>query len=210
MTEKTLTFTFAGDESGDTSFNFKKGASRYFVVTVIATQDPDSLRNLLTEVRRAAHLPQGFDFHFNSLASQKLRDLVFSTLQRGDFDAWGIIADKFSLPEAFLSMSGLDFYLHFVASLIREIPSQKRAGGTLILDEYGYPDKTRDELKRVMKARRIIHGFRRISIRRSQSEPLIQVADLVAGAILRRDAHKQSGAYDMIENKIKKLVEYAG
>ena len=49
-----------------------------------------------------------------------------------------------------------------------------------------------------------------LSVRRSQSEPLIQIANLVAGSILRRDAHKQSEAYEMIAGKIKKLVEYAG
>lgn len=56
----------------------------------------------------------------------------------------------------------------------------------------------------------IKHGFRRISIRRSQSEPLIQVADLIAGAILRCDAHRQSEAFDVIAGKVKTLVEYAG
>jgi hypothetical protein len=106
--------------------------------------------------------------------------------------------------------SGVGFYLYFVSELISQIPPAKREGAILILDEYGYPDQTRNELKRIMKVREIKHGFRRISIRRSQSEPLIQVADLVAGAILRRDAHKQSEAYDMIAEKIKKLVEYAG
>jgi hypothetical protein len=36
-----LTLTFAGDESGDVSFAFDKGASRHFVVAAIATADPD-------------------------------------------------------------------------------------------------------------------------------------------------------------------------
>ena len=67
-----LTFTFAGDEAGDASFVFKKGASRYFVMAVVATQNPDALRSLLADVRQKSHLPQGFDFHFNSLASAKL------------------------------------------------------------------------------------------------------------------------------------------
>ena len=107
-------------------------------------------------------------------------------------------------------MSGLDLYLFFVSELIRHIPDQKREGGTLILDEFGYPDQTKDELRRIMKARNIQHGFRRISIRRSQSEPLIQIADLVAGAIWRRDTHNDTGAYEVIERKIKKLVEYGG
>ncbi len=204
-----ITFTFAGDESGDGSFSFMRGASRYFVVAVIGTQNPDGLRNLLDIVRQKAYLPKNFDFHFNSLASAKLRSLLFESLCQADFDAWAIIVDKTRISDPLkILVPGLNFYLYFVSELIRHIPPAKREGGTLILDEYGYPEQTRDELKRIMKAREIKHGFRRISVRRSQSEPLIQVADLVAGAVLRRDAHKQSEAYDMIAGKIRKLVEY--
>ena len=202
-----LTFTFAGDEAGDVSFAFEKGASRYFVVTVIATKSPDELRDLLGEIRQKAHLPQGFDFHFNSLASSKLRNLLFSTLANADFEAWAIVVDKDNLPDTFKLMSGLDVYLYFVSEVIRQIPEEKRNGGTLILDEFGYPQHTKDELKRIMKAREIRHNFRRISIRRSQSESLIQVADLVAGAILRRDSRNQSEVYDVIERKIRKVIE---
>lgn len=46
-----ITLTFAGDESGDASFAFEKGASRYFVVAVIGTTEPESLRDALTELR---------------------------------------------------------------------------------------------------------------------------------------------------------------
>jgi hypothetical protein len=206
-----LTFTFAGDEAGDASFKFKKGASRYFVVAVIATQNPDALRERLANVREKAHLPQGFDFHFNSLASEKLRTLLFETLDQADFEAWAMVVDKTVIPEPVtLFASGLDFYLYCVSELIRQIPPEKRAEGTLILDEFGYPEHTRDELKRIMRARKIKHGFQRISMRRSQSESLIQVADLVAGAILRRDAHQQSQAFDMISRKIVQLVTYDG
>jgi hypothetical protein len=58
-----LTFTFAGDESGDGSFNFAKGASRYFVVAVIGTQNPDALRDLLMDVRQRAYLPKNREEH---------------------------------------------------------------------------------------------------------------------------------------------------
>lgn len=105
-------------------------------------------------------------------------------------------------------MSGLDIYLYFVSELIRQIPEENRVGATLILDEYGDPYETRDELKRVLKKREIKHGFQRITVRRSKSEPLIQIADLVAGSILRRDAHNETGAYDLISGKFKKLIEY--
>jgi hypothetical protein len=203
-----LTFTFAGDESGDTSFNFERGASRYFVITVIATQSPDNLRVLLEKLRQESGLAQNYEFGFRKLSAERLRNRVFSALSQANFDAWAILVDKAKLAEAYKGMSGLDFYLYFVTELIARIPSEKRAGGTLILDEYGYPDQTKEELKRILKARNITHGFRRISIRRSQSEPLIQIADLVAGSIWRRDTHNDTGAYEMIERKIKKLILY--
>jgi hypothetical protein len=203
-----LTFTFAGDEAGDVSFSFDKGASRFFVAAVVATQAPENLRTQLAGLRQQAHLPPGFDFHFNRLASAHLRRKVFSTLQEAEFDAWAIIVDKTTLPELFRVMSGLDVYLYFVSELVRVIPVEQRTGGTLILDEYGSPKQTRDELRRVMKARQIAHGFRRILVRRSHSESLIQIADLVAGAVLRRDARKDSEAFDYIQAKMRQVVEY--
>ncbi|MFN8462539.1 MAG: hypothetical protein U0X93_12330 [Anaerolineales bacterium] len=57
------TFTFAGDEAGDASLNFKKGASRYFVIAVVATQDADSLRAVLGDLRKREKFTQGFEFH---------------------------------------------------------------------------------------------------------------------------------------------------
>jgi hypothetical protein len=41
-----FSLTFAGDESGDVSFSFGKGASTYFVVTIIAADD-NNISNLL-------------------------------------------------------------------------------------------------------------------------------------------------------------------
>lgn len=205
-----LTFTFTADESGDASLKFEKGASRYFVIAVVATQAPETLRGFLENLRTELGLANHYEFGFHKLASVKLRDKVFTALAGADFEAWAILVDKAMLGEPFKAMTGLELYLFFVAELIRIIPEGKRAGGTLILDEFGYPDKTKDELKRILKARNIVHGFRRISLRRSQSESLIQIADLLAGAIWRRDTHNDTGAYEVIERKIKKLVEYSG
>lgn len=205
----TVIFTFAGDESGDVSFNFEKGASRYFVVSVIATKVPDDLRNLLENLRINSKLTKNYEFTFRKLSSENLRQRVFTALAEADFETWAILVDKTRLVEAFKGMSGLDFYLYFVTELIRQIPPAKRAEGTLILDEFGYPNQTKEELKRIMKARNISHGFRRISIRRSKSESLIQIADLISGAILRRDTRNDSGSFELIQKKISKLIHYS-
>jgi hypothetical protein len=40
-----ILFTFAGDESGNTGFNFDKGGTRYFVFSIIGTTCADQLRD---------------------------------------------------------------------------------------------------------------------------------------------------------------------
>lgn len=204
-----LTLTFAGDEAGDFSFNFEKGASRYTVIAVIATPDPESLRELLSNIRRENRLSPTHEFGFHNISSAQFRQRIFTALRSANFEAWALIADKTTLPKPFsLFMSGLDMYTFFVSELIERIPPEKRNGATLILDEMGYPDQTREELKRMLKKRNIKHGFNRISMRRSKQEALIQIADLIAGSVLRRDSHNQSEAYDMIAGKIVELIEY--
>ncbi len=203
-----LTLTFAGDESGDVSFAFDKGASRYFVVAVIATAEPDALRQLLTDLRQASGLPADYEFSFNALSSARLRERVFAALTGADFEGWAVVVDKTTLPDPFKVMRRLDFYLYFVTELIRLIPAEKRDGATLILDEFGSATTVRTELRRFMAARGISRHFKRVLVRRSKSEALIQMADLIAGAILRRDTRSDAWAYDCVAAKLKQVFEF--
>lgn len=203
-----LTLTFAGDESGDVSFAFDKGASRYFVVAVIATADADGLRQRLADLRQQMSLPTTFEFSFNALTSTSLRRRVFETLAGSDFEGWAVVVDKTILPDPFRVMHHLDFYLYFVTELIRRIPDEKREGATLILDEYGSAETLRRELRRFLTARNIPRHFHKITVKRSRSESLIQIADLVAGAILRRDARKDTEPYDIVAAKLTQVFEF--
>jgi len=204
-----LTLTFAGDESGDVSFNFGKGASRYFVMAVIATLQPQAVRQRIEEIRQELHLPVGYEFGFNAMGSSAvLRRKVFGRLRSADFSAWAIIVDKTTLPEPLKVMRRLDFYLFFVTELLQAIPAEQREGATLILDEFGGEPNLPLEFRRYMKRRNIPRHFNRVLTKRSKSEPLIQVADLVAGAILRRDSRGEAETFDMIAGKMKTVIEY--
>ena len=102
----------------------------------------------------------------------------------------------------------MDFYLYLVTELIDRIPMKVREKGTLILDEVGSANVALVRLKRMLKVRGIKHGFSRVFFRRSRSEDLIQVADLVAGAILRRDTKNDFEAIDYINDKLVEVFEY--
>jgi len=157
-----LTLTFAGDEAGDVSFSFEKGASRYFVVAALATAAPDSLRQRLADLRQSSGLSHEYEFKFNALSSTALRRRVFASLSDADFEAWAVIVDKTALSDPFKVMRGLDVYVYFVTELIQLIPAEKREGATLILDEFGSTAQLRTELRRFMSARGIPRHFKRV------------------------------------------------
>jgi len=203
-----LTLTFAGDEAGDVSLNFEKGASRYFVPVFIATQSPDPLRETLAGLRQSLGLRETHEFKFHKMTSTIIRDQVFSTLARADFQAWALIVDKTRLPKLFETTESLEIYVHFVTELLGIIPSELQQDATLILDEFGSTPDLRTELRRMMIKRHMPRLFKRVLVRSSNRESLIQIADLVAGSIMRRDSQKDSDAFDMIARKIKRLEVY--
>lgn len=203
-----ITFTFAGDEAGDVSLNFAKGASRYFVPAFIGTQKPDRLREKLAELRQELGLSETHEFKFHKMTSAEIRNEVFSMLAHADFEAWALIVDKTRLPKIFETTESLEIYTHFITELLAIIPNELQKDATLILDEFASTPDLRTELRRTMIKRHMPRLFKRVIIRSSHRESLIQVADLVAGAIMRRDTQNDADAFDMISRKIKRLELY--
>ncbi len=70
------------------------------------------------------------------------------------------------------------------------------------------PTELQKELRRTMIKRQMPRLFKRVIVRSSHHESLIQVADLVAGAIMRRDTQNDADAFGMISRKIKRLELY--
>jgi hypothetical protein len=203
-----ITFTFAGDEAGDVSLNFEKGASRYFVPAIIATQKPDHLREKLADLRLELGLKETHEFKFHRMTSAEIRNEVFSALAHSDFEAYALIVDKTRLPKIFETTDSLEIYTHFITELLGIIPPKMQKDATFILDEFGSTPDLRTELRRTMTKRQMPRLFKRVLVRSSHKESLIQVADLVAGAIMRRDTQNDTDAFDMISRKIKRLELY--
>ncbi len=203
-----ITFTIAGDEAGDVSMNFQKGASRYFVPAFIATKEPDVLRETLATLRQTLHLSETHEFKFHKMASKEIRNQVFSTLAHANFEAFALFVDKTQLPKIFETTDSLEIYTHFITELLELVPKNLLTDATLILDEFGSTPDLRTELRRTMVKRNMPKLFKKMIVRSSHKESLIQVADLVAGAIMRRDTQNDSDAFDMITRRIKRLDVY--
>ncbi len=142
------------------------------------------------------------------MASAEVRNQVFSALAHAKFDAWVLIVDKTRLPKIFETTESVEIYTHFITELLDIIPAELQKDATLILDEFGSTPDLRTELRRAMLKRHMPRLFKRVIVRSSHRESLIQVADLVAGAVMRRDSQNDSEAFDMISRKIKRLELY--
>jgi hypothetical protein len=158
---------FAGDEAGDVSFKFDKGASQYFIVAIIATACPDELRDALRALRGKKNLPQRYEFGFHKTTASRLRIALFNTLQSLDYRVWAVVTDKTKLPDAFRIMRPRDFYAYFVAETIRLIPESEREKGYLTLDQFDEAGRTITALKRSLTRRGISRGFKQIRAVRS-------------------------------------------
>lgn len=205
---RAITLTFAGDESGDASFKFGKGASKTFVIAVIATEEPEILRDCLSEIVKIRKLHQNYEFKFHKITSKNVKKAVFEILAREDFRAWAIVVDKTVLPDTFKFMTGLDFYLYFVTEIINHIPVEEQDGALLILDQFGNKGSISTNTRKALKSRNIQSHFRRIVARDSATEPLIQIADLLAGAVSHRDSGNGNEYYDLISKKIVEVIEF--
>jgi hypothetical protein len=201
-------YQFAGDEAGDASFRFERGATHHFVVALIGTSQPDRLRQVLDEVRLQFHLPASFEFKFHRLSNQRIREGLWDALKPLDFHAWAVVAHKQRLPDTSRIMPPRTFYVYFVSEAIQLVPETMREGAPLWLDEFDRSGKTIAELKRAFGRRGLRYGFRRIRAVRSRSEGLVQVADVMAGAILRHYSQGESEGYQHLAGKIVTLAEY--
>jgi hypothetical protein len=203
-----MCLTFAGDEAGDASFAFDKGASTHFVLALIATAQPDALRQALARVRDKRGLPAGYEFKYHKLSSAALRQATFEALQAMDFAVWALTVDKTELPAYWRALDAHSFYALLATELIVQVPLAEREGATLLLDEFDPRGKALLALKRALKRRQIRRGFRKMLNVRSRSEPLVQIADLVAGSILCHIAHGDVESLDYIRDRFRLIHRF--
>lgn len=180
-----MSVTFAGDESGDVSSSFGRGASRFFVVAIVGTSEPDGLRGLLACVRHSAGLAPEFEFSYSGPTSSRLKAQVFASLCDVGLRTWAAVLDKGAVDWKAQKPGGIELYIGVLGAAVRMIPADERETGTLILDEFGSAATVRTRLRRALRMSGAV-GFRRLRVSRSRSEDLVQVADLLAGSVYRR------------------------
>jgi hypothetical protein len=174
------------DESGDAGFKFDKGSSRFFVIAAVEFDDTLEVEKtsvVIKELKRKLKFPDDMEFKFNS-SSRSTRIHFLKSVSRSKYIVRCLIIDKASITKAELKDQKDSFYSYAVKILLK-YSRDSMTDAKIILDGGGDRNFRRNlasNFKKELKSgeKKII---RSIKLMDSRKNMLIQLADMIAGAL---------------------------
>lgn len=175
------------DESGDTGLKFDQGSSTHFAVTLVIFADEgeaDRARQRVDMLRTERRLPPPYEFHFfrNNV---DIRRAFFRAIRGFDFQFHTLVVDK-------RKVSGVEFqsrasFYRAVYGITFESAKHLLHEANVKFDEGG-ERASRKELASFLKNQLNVAGaehIKKIGTQDSKTSNLIQLADMVCGAVYR-------------------------
>lgn len=177
------------DESGDLGFKFGSGSTRFFTVALVVFDDTEAAltcQRAIEGLQERLSLPVRYEFHFHD-DSHDRRLAFLSTVARHDFYCY-----TFTLDKASPRLTGPGFRhrspgYKWVCRIALENAASDLEDATVVIDGSGERKFRREistYLRRELNDVQRQH-IRRVKISRSSSDPLVQLADYVAGVTNR-------------------------
>ena len=179
------------DESGDTGLKIEKGSSRYFVVALISFEENDEALACDQRIELLKHelkLPKGFEFRFSKLRKEQ-RIKFFEAVLPYSFFYFAVVINKdpdrlygdgFKIKESFYK---------YTCSLVFENAKPYLKDAIIIIDGSGSREFKR-QFKTYLRKKIGTSIVKKVKIQSSHNNNLIQLADMVAGAIHRNFTNK--------------------
>lgn len=199
------------DDSGDPGFKLNKGSSRVFVIACVIFDDEleaEKTAVAIKEFRRKIKFPDTMEFKFNK-SKKRIREEFLREVCRYNFRVRAIVMQKEKIYSQELKSSKESFYSYAI-KMVLKYDNQTLKNAKIKLDGHGervfryrLTSYLRQELN--VKQRKIISQLRFVN---SKTNVLIQLADMVSGAIHRRYASGKRDSevyYDIL--KMHKRIE---
>ena len=178
------------DESGDTGLKFDSGSSRYFVVTLVVFDDnADALHadKRIDLLRSELGLAQDFEFRFSKLNST-LRKKFLDAIAPQDFFYYSIVINKIKLKGKGFNYK--DPFYKYTCKLVFLTARTHLRNATVVIDGSGsreFRKQIRTYLRKHINDSNPAaeHSIKKIKIQNSKNNNLIQLADMVCGAVAR-------------------------
>ncbi|OGK40454.1 hypothetical protein A3F34_03130 [Candidatus Roizmanbacteria bacterium RIFCSPHIGHO2_12_FULL_44_10] len=202
------------DDSGDPGFKINKGASAFFVIACVIFKDEleaEKSAVALKQFRRKLKFPDTVEFKFNK-SRRSIRESFLKILRPFEFDIRCIVVDKKLIRSDELINSQQSFCNYFVKLLLEHNRGTIR-NAKVRLDGRGdrlFKRNITTYLRRELNqpAKKVVKNLQLVD---SKNNILIQMADMVAGAIHRSyDKEKTDASVyrKIINKKIKDCWEF--
>jgi len=191
------------DESGDTGFKFRTGSSRYFVVALLLVDDPIPLHQAVHDVRLHLGKPEEYEFKFMR-APHEMRQAFFRAIQPCRYSVHALVVDKQRLTVP--NLRGKDKFYDYVVRLPFSDGAAPLVDAHLVIDE-SFKGKSRQALLTTYLQRALNVGAAKkiadVAYHDSRRDNLLQVVDMVVGAIARTHEKGDSQYQRLFRRKIR-------
>lgn len=181
------------DESGDPGLKLTQGSSRYFVVGLIILEDneeAEALDKRIDLLRRELRINPLYEFKFNK-CSFYFRTQFINAVSPYNFFYFGIIIDKSKLYGAGFKYK--ESFYKYTCSLVFENAKPYLHKATIVIDgsgSKGFRKELGKYLKKKVNDRDSLY-IRKVKLQNSDSNNLIQLADMISGTIFRSISQKK-------------------
>jgi hypothetical protein len=204
MTNKQLVFI---DDSGDPGFKLGKGSTNYFVIACVIftnTLDAEETALYLKKYRQEIMKSETFEFKF-SKTDVNIKKKALSIVSKCNFKVRAIYVNKSVISSDFLKNSKENFYNYAIAQVLDKTTYLQNA----IIKLDGHADRKYRKSARTYFSHKLNSSskkFSKLSFVNSQTNILIQLADLVAGSVREFYENKKSDSKEYL-NIINKRIE---
>ena len=179
------------DESGDAGLKLTQGSTPFFVIALVAFSDPEAVNLIdqrLTLLRKELHVSEHFEFKFSKCRSD-LRKAFLQSVAPCDFFYYGIVIDKSGLTGAGFKVKE-SFYKYVIQLLF--LNAREHLDEAVVHIDASGEREFRRQLDAYIKRRINTEKshVRHVRFLNSANSNLIQLADMVAGAIHRSQTSK--------------------
>ncbi len=199
------------DESGDCGFQFERGSSEYFSCVAVLFSDDflaEACDRAIDELRAELKLPVRYEFHFTH-CSDRVRRAFFAKMRAEQFVYHAFVIRKRDLfGDRFRNK---DAFYQFAVGIVCENAQGLLFDAKVVIDRCGdeaFRQRLHKGLRERMNADAGLVRIRKIAMEDSRSNNLIQLADMVCGAVMRglASGKKDSEYYrEVLRGKQKRL-----
>jgi len=177
------------DESGDTGLKFGKGSSEFFTVALVVFEENEEAQAAdarITLLRREMGRSAGFEFHFvhNSV---DVRRKFFQAIVPYNFFYFGYVIDKSQIQTAGLEQK--EAFYKYACGLVFESAKPYLDNAVVRFDASGSQefqgDLARYLRQKINEPKAVRQRIRKVTPDDSHRNNLLQMADMVCGALAR-------------------------